>query len=235
MVSKILVLEDEESIRDFIVINLRRAGYKVIEASTATKAIEYIEDNGDGISVAILDIMLPDFDGNTVLEFIRGKDPKIGIIMLTAKGQEMDKILSLSKGADDYITKPFSPTELVARVDSLNRRVSLVKVANESILISGPFKLVLRDRKFFKEGNEVELTGIEFQLIQLFLKNTDKSLSRDEIFDEVWGENFLGNWKTVDVNIRRLRQKIEQNPSNPQYIKTIWGYGYKWSSSDERY
>lgn len=225
--AKVLILEDEESIKGFININLKRAGYEIIEASTGEEALDKQLDHKD-IDVAILDVMLPGIDGFIVCKELRKKSDSIGIIMLTAKSQEVDKITGLSIGADDYMTKPFSPSELLARVDALYRRVKLMRKNKSYKLKSGPFVIDIKSRKIYKNNKILDLTPTEYDLMNFFLVNPNKALSRNDILDEVWGNNYFGNYKAVDVNIRRLRQKIEYNPSRPKYIETIWGYGYRW-------
>lgn len=229
--SKILILEDEESIRKFIKINLKRAGYEIIEAKTGEEALEKSLDNKD-IAVAILDIMLPGINGFKVCKELRKRSKEIGIIILTAKSQELDKITGLSIGADDYITKPFSPSELVARVDALYRRVDLLQKNKSEVFMNGSFRIDSKGRKIYKNSEILDLTPIEYDLMNLFLTKSNNALSRNDILDEVWGENYFGNCKAVDVNIRRLRQKIEDDPSQPQHIETVWGYGYRWRTSD---
>lgn len=225
--AKVLILEDEDSIRGFIKINLTRAGYDIIEASTGEEALEKANEN-QNIDVAILDVMLPGIDGFTVCKELRKKSDTVGIIMLTAKAQEVDKITGLSIGADDYMIKPFSPSELLARVDALYRRVKVMDNNKKNDFNIGPFTIDSKGRKVYKNNEILELTPIEYDLMNLFLSKPDKALSRNDILDEVWGENYFGNYKAVDVNIRRLRQKIEDNPSDPKYIETVWGYGYRW-------
>lgn len=228
-----MVLEDEFSIRSFITVNLKREGYEVLEASTGEEAIEIFNRNKD-IKVAVLDVMLPGIDGFEVLKYLRQKSTTIGIIMLTARSQEQDKVLGLEYGADDYITKPFSPTELIARLRSLLRRLHSNGIEDETsdILISGDFTLIAPDRKFFKKNREIELTPKEFEILELFMKNIGKSLSRDQLLNEIWGKNYFGDLKVVDVNIRRIRKKIENEPANPAYLKTVWGYGYRWEEDE---
>ncbi len=223
---KVLVLEDESSIRSFIVINLRRAGYEVIEAETGEEALEKLEQHRD-TRVALLDVMLPGIDGFEVCRRIRAGNANIGIIMLTARAQEMDKVTGLMTGADDYVTKPFSPAELTARVDALMRR-SGGGEANDGEIRQEPFLLNTRNRTLEKNGERVKLTQVEYVIIKMFMENPGKALSREEILDMVWGRDYFGELKIVDVNIRRLRLKIEDNPTNPTYITTVWGYGYKW-------
>ena len=224
---KVLVLEDEANIRGFVVINLNRAGYETIEAGTGEEALEQLRLNPD-VRVALLDIMLPDMDGFEVCRRIRAGNSKIGIIMLTARTQEMDKVTGFMTGADDYVTKPFSPTELTARIDALYRRVGGENVDDGEIL-QAPFSLNTRKRTLEKDGAPVKLTQVEYSIMKLFMDNPGKALSREEIWQTVWGENYLGELKIVDVNIRRLRVKLEDDPTNPTYITTIWGFGYKWA------
>ena len=226
---KILVLEDENAIRSFVVINLRRSGYDPLEAATGEEALKLLEENED-ICVALLDVMLPDIDGFEVCRRIRASGSRMGIIMLTALSQEMDKVTGLMTGADDYVTKPFSPAELLARVDALYRRVRGVTDGDEDDIVSGPFVLSPRNRTLDKDGERVRLTQTEFTIIKLFMENPGRARSREEILENVWGPEYKGDLKIVDVNIRRLRLKIEESTAMPQFITTIWGYGYKWGS-----
>ncbi len=225
---KILVLEDEANIRSFVVINLKRAGYDTIEAETGEQALEQLQRHPD-IRVALLDIMLPGIDGFEVCRRIRAGNLKVGIIMLTARTQEMDKVTGLMTGADDYVTKPFSPAELTARVDALFRRTGGEEPgASTGEISQPPFLLNTRNRTLEKNGQRVKLTQVEYNIVKLFMDNPGKALSREEILDAVWGRDYFGELKIVDVNIRRLRIKIEDDPQNPSYITTVWGYGYKW-------
>ncbi len=231
---KILVCEDEAAIRDFVVINLRRAGYEVVEADCGEMALQKYEEHGGDFDVAILDIMMPGIDGLQVCKELRNKNSGIGIIMLSARTQEMDKVTGLMLGADDYITKPFSPSELTARVDALYRRVALAEQRAENNfkeeLKSGIFTLNLRNRALMKNGKMIELTQVEFQIMEYFFSNPGVALDRTDILNHVWGEAYVGEEKIVDVNIRRLRMKVEDEPSNPKYIVTVWGLGYKWDT-----
>ena len=225
---KVLVLEDEPNIRSFVVINLKRAGYETIEAGDGEEALELIRKNPD-IKVALLDIMLPgEIDGFEVCRRIRAGNAQIGIIMLTARTQEMDKVTGLMTGADDYVTKPFSPAELTARVDALYRRAGGEMVRDADEISQPPFLLNTRNRTLEKNGQRLKLTQVEYSIVKLFMDNPGKALSREEILDSVWGRDYFGELKIVDVNIRRLRIKIEDDPTNPAYITTVWGYGYKW-------
>lgn len=228
---RVLIAEDESAIREFIVINLKRGGYEVIEASDGEMALELYENCGGEIDVALLDVMMPNIDGFEVCKRLRSMNNNIGIIMLTAKTQEMDKITGLMNGADDYVTKPFSPTELVARVDAIYRRVAMNssrKTVAVDMIELGEFKLNLRNRTLTKNGVYIELTQVEFQMMEYFFTNPGAALSRTDILNKVWGNEYFGEEKIVDVNIRRLRMKIEDVPSVPKHLTTIWGVGYKW-------
>ena len=224
---KVLVLEDESSIRSFIVINLRRAGYDVIEAESGEEALDLLKENPD-TRVALLDIMLPGIDGFEVCRRIRATNTRIGIIMLTARSQEMDKVTGLMTGADDYVTKPFSPAELTARVDAIFRRSGGEDLVHTGEIRQPPFLMNTRNRTLEKNGERIRLTQVEYSIMRFFMENPGKALSREEILDRVWGRDYFGEVKIVDVNIRRLRLKIEDNVQNPVYITTVWGYGYKW-------
>ncbi len=231
---KVLVCEDEESIREFIVINLKRSGYDVVDVNCGEDAIKAFESEEGSFDIALLDIMMPGIDGVEVCKHFRQTNETMGIIMLSAKSQEMDKISSLMMGADDYITKPFSISELIARVDAVARRVSMVqsKPETSSVITSGPFSLNLKSRTVYKNGVQVDLTQVEYQIMEYFFKNQNTALDRSSILNRIWGESYFGDDKIVDVNIRRIRMKIEDEPSNPKYILTIWGFGYKWSSGN---
>ena len=225
---KILVLEDESSIRSFLVINLRRSGYEPIEAETGEEAFRQLQLHPD-INLALLDIMLPDTDGFEVCRKIRASGSKMGIIMLTARSQEMDKVTGLMTGADDYVTKPLaSIAELTARVDALYRRVGGGDNEDPTEIVRGAFRLSTRNRTLEKNGVRIRLTQVEYAIVKLFMDNPGKALSREEILSSVWGKDYDGELKIVDVNIRRLRLKVEDDPQNPTCITTVWGYGYKW-------
>ena len=233
---RILVCEDEASIRDFVVINLKRSGYEVVEAGSGEEALQKFQEYKGDVDIALLDIMLPGMDGFAVCKELRQKSSSMGIIILTARTQEMEKVGGLMMGADDYVTKPFSPSELMARVDALYRRVLALRSREEvsylEEITSGDFVLNLRSRTLLKHGQPLELTQVEFQIMEYFFTNPGKALSRTSILTRVWGEEYFGEEKIVDVNIRRLRMKIEEDPSSPQYILTVWGMGYKWSVPD---
>ena len=227
---RVLVLEDESSIRSFVVVNLRRAGYEPVEAENGEEALERLRTFPD-IRVALLDVMLPGIDGFEVCKRIRAMDSQIGIIMLTAKSQEMDKLTGLASGADDYVTKPFSTAELTARIDALYRRIDAGSGESDGDeLRQGPFTLNTRNRVLKKNDERVKLTQIEYTLMHFFMTNAGRPLSREEILTQVWGKEYEAEEKVVDVNVRRLRIKVEEDPTLPEYISTVWGYGYQWNA-----
>ena len=236
--TKILILEDETSIRSFIRVNLKKNGFEAVEAASGEVALEKLDASFD---LALMDVMLPGISGFEVCKRAREKYPSLGIIMLTAKGQEENRIEGLELGADDYIVKPFSPKELVARINALVRRLNIIdkqqpveeKVEDDGRIVSGKFVILQEERKVLKDGQEIELTPIEYALLRFFMENTNKAVHRDEILQNVWGDSYVGDFKIVDVNIRRIRQKIEDDPSNPKYIEKVWGYGYRWSGGGE--
>ena len=211
---KVLVVEDEASIREMIALNLRLAGMEAVEADSAEAALPLLEQK-PGCDAAILDVMLPGMNGFSLCETIRRTDQKIGIII-------------------DYMTKPFSVSELLARVEALCRRVgrsgggSAVDENAPTTLVSGEFVLDENRRVLLKAGRQIELTQVEFQIMELFFHNPGIALVREKILKGVWGENYFGDVKIVDVNIRRLRMKVEDEPSHPTHIMTVWGYGYRW-------
>ena len=225
--NKILLVEDEESIRGFLKINLQRNNFIVIEAQSGEEGLELA--NKEKPKVAILDVMLPGIDGFVVCNELRNNFPGMGIIMLTAKGQDMDKIMGLEYGADDYIVKPFNTLEVVLRVKALLRRLG---EDDKEKLQLGPFIIDLYSQKLLKNNIEIDVTPKEYLLMKIFLENPNRAFSRDELLDLVWGKNYFGDAKIIDVNIRRLRAKIEDKPSTPNYIETVWGIGYRWKSKE---
>ena len=219
---KILVVEDEDAIREVVALNLRLAGYEVTEAASAEQALAVFSPSA-GFDVAVLDIMLPGMNGFSLCETIRRDSASIGIIMLSAKTLETDKIKGLSIGADDYMTKPFSVSELLARVEALVRRVGRQGASSaapepDGRMVSGVFVLDQKSRVLYKNGTPIDLTQVEFQIMELFFANPGVALVREKILEGVWGENYLG-----DV-------KIEDEPSAPKHILTVWGYGYRWNA-----
>ena len=177
--------------------------------------------------------MLPDMSGIEICKFIRQNFDQVGVIMLTAKSQEEDKIEGFISGADDYMIKPFSIKELLVRVSALLRRIKKDETKSKTNeIISNPFRLDIDKRKLYKNNVEIELTPTEFSIVKYLMTNGSQSLSRDQILNEVWGSNYLYDFKIVDVNIRRIRNKIEDDPSKPKYIQTVWGYGYSFRKEE---
>ena len=224
---KILIVDDDNNIAELISLYLTKECYdtKIVnDGEEALHAFEHYNPN-----LILLDLMLPGIDGYQVCREIRTKS-NVPIIMLSAKSQEMDKVNGLMLGADDYITKPFRPSELVARVDAVYRRVSMssAKQEPENELCSGPFVLNIRSRSLTRDGQKIDLTQVEFQLMEHFMRNPNVALDRSTLLTTVWGDSYFGDDKIVDVNVRRLRMKIEPEPSNPKYLTTVWGFGYKW-------
>lgn len=236
MNSKILIVEDEAKLREVLCDYFSSKGELPVEASNGMQALELIDENE--FDAVLLDIMMPELDGLSVCKELRKRSSDLGIIMLSAKTQEMDKVTGLMYGADDYVTKPFSPSELMARVDAVYRRVEMTRgfrkndTTGDSIILD-EFELNLRNRTLSKNGEMIELTQVEFQIIEYFFKNPNAALSRTDILKTVWGANYFGDEKIVDVNIRRLRMKIEDNPSSPTRLVTIWGLGYKWITDNQ--
>lgn len=223
---KILLVDDEVSIVEFVQINLERAGYQVISAYDGNEAIQLAKKERP--SLVVLDIMLPGLDGFEVLREIR-RFSNVPVIMLTAKGEDIDKILGLELGADDYITKPFNPRELTARIKAILRRVDKQNGDRDdaSRIIAGDLEIELNKREVFVRGDSVELTPKEFDLLEFLASNPGKVFSRESLLRELWGYDYYGDSKTVDVHVRRLREKVEEEPSKPKYILTVWGVGYK--------
>ena len=226
MGSKVLIVDDEREIADVVELYLKNENYQVVKCYNGRDALEAVEKEKPDL--ALLDVMLPDIDGFEVCRNIRATDKKIGIIMLTARSQEMDKVTGLMTGADDYMTKPFSPAELTARIDALYRRIGSDTQSDSVELTQGPFVLNTRNRTLDKEGKRIKLTQVEYAIMKLFMQNPGRALSREDILTTVWGRDYDGELKIVDVNIRRLRIKIEDDTANPVYITTVWGFGYKW-------
>ncbi len=228
---KILVVEDETSIRELIILNLQMADYDLVGVSSAEEALAVFNEDAESFDCAILDIMLPGMNGFSLCESIRAASPVVGIMMLSAKSLETDKVYALSIGADDYMTKPFSITELKARIEALCRRVghSQAPADEEDKLSCGQFVLDEKSRMLLKNDKPIDLTQVEFQIMELFFRNEGTALVREKILEGVWGTNYFGDVKIVDVNIRRLRMKIEDDPSAPEHILTVWGYGYRWN------
>ncbi|MBZ9687792.1 response regulator transcription factor [Clostridium estertheticum] len=227
---KILVVDDEEHIQELIKFNLEKSGYKVICAGDGIEAIKLVKEQLP--QLMLLDLMLPGMDGLDVCKEIR-KDSSMAnmpIIMITAKGEEIDKIIGLELGADDYITKPFSVRELVARIKAILRRTNMQLV--EKTFNIGNLAIDFGKHEVIKSENKVDLTLKEFELLEILIKNKGRVMTRDFLLDKIWGYEYLGETRTVDVHIRHLRQKIEVDDKNPAYIQTIRGIGYRFNFGD---
>ena len=225
MAKKVLVVDDEKLIVKGIRFSLEQDGMEVDCAYDGEEAFNLAKENK--YDMILLDIMLPKMDGFEVCQAIR-EFSDVPIIMLTAKGDDMDKILGLEYGADDYITKPFNILEVKARIKAIMRRTSPAKpkTADDSVIEKGDLKLDCESRRLFILGNEINLTAREFELLELMVKNENKVYSRENLLTMVWGQDYPGDVRTVDVHVRRLREKIEVNPSEPKYVHTKWGVGY---------
>lgn len=223
----ILIVDDEKEIRDLIEIYLSNEGYETIKASNGAEALEIVEKHH--VDLIILDIMMPKKDGIRACMELR-KTKNMPVIMLSAKSQDMDKILGLTSGADDYLTKPFNPLELIARVKSQLRRyytLNADKPRNDSVLTLDDITININTREVKKGNESIKLTKTEFDMLEYMTRNTGIVLSVEKIYENVWKEEFLESENTVMVHIRKLREKIEDDPRNPRYIKTVWGVGYK--------
>lgn len=225
MKKKVLVLEDEDNIRAFVVINLKRAGYETVEFALGEEAAEHLRDHRD-VAIAILDVMLPDISGFDVCRRIRGMGSKMGVIMLTAMGQESDRVTGLMTGADDYVTKPFSVKELVARIRANTRRKGDEGRSQGDRQSFGPYTVDAGLQAVLRDGKPVELTQREYDLVCYFLASAGRVVSREELMEKVWGYDYYGDLRAVDVAMRRLREKLEADPANPQYFMTKRGAGY---------
>jgi two-component system phosphate regulon response regulator PhoB len=230
--SRVLVVEDEELIREMLVVALEGEGYEVLTACDGRAAIEYLkscEQNAGEppLDLVILDLMLPQINGLDICRLIRHQGNSVPILILSAKGSETDRVLGLEVGADDYLTKPFSMRELVARCRALLRRQRLSSTPQVSILKYKDVSLNLQECRVIVRGQEVSLSPKEFRLLELFMSYTRRVWSREQLLDQVWGPDFVRDSKTVDVHIRWLREKLEQDPSHPEYIVTVRGFGYR--------
>ncbi len=227
---KILVVDDEEHIVELLKFNLENSGYKVITASNGNDAISLARETNPNL--ILLDLMLPGIDGLDVCKEIKknSETNNIGIIMLTAKGEEFDKILGLELGADDYMTKPFSIRELLARVKAVLRRSSSNNAEKLDKFESGHLCVDFERHEVKVNGEKVDMTLKEFELLEILIKNKGKILQREVLLDKVWGYEYIGETRTVDVHIRYLRKKIEVDDKNPKFIETIRGVGYRFST-----
>ena len=222
--AKVLVVEDEQSLREALVFFLEKEGHQVLEAVDGEEAIRVFENSG--ADIILLDLMLPKIDGNQVCKQIR-QSSNVPIIMLTAKDSEIDKIVGLEIGADDYVTKPYSTRELLARINAVLRRQVEPPVTADSVLIAGELRLDSDRHVVTLNGNPLTLPLKEFELLELLMENVNRVLTRGQIIDRVWGSNYFGDTKTLDVHIKRLRSKVEEDPARPKYIQTVRGLGYK--------
>ena len=222
---KILIVDDEKEIADLVEVYLKNDGYQVYKFYNGTDALACVEQ--EDISLAVLDLMLPDMDGFVLCQKIR-ESHLFPIIMLTARVEDIDKITGLTLGADDYITKPFNILEVKARIKAIMRRTGTKEVPQTKarVVKSGDLELDLESRRLFILGKETNLTAREFELLELFVTNQNKVFSREKLLELVWGVDYPGDVRTVDVHVRRLREKIEANPSEPKYVHTKWGVGY---------
>lgn len=222
--AKVLVVEDEQSLREPLVFVLEKEGHEVIEAANGEDALKMFES--EGADVILLDLMLPKMDGNQVCKTIR-LNSNVPIIMLTAKDSEIDKVVGLEIGADDYVTKPYSTRELLARMKAVLRRKVEPSLEHSAILQAGELRLDSERHVVTLAGKTISLPLKEFELLELLMENVNRVLTRGQIIDRVWGANYFGDTKTLDVHIKRLRSKIEDDPARPQYIQTVRGLGYK--------
>ena len=225
--AKILVVDDEEPIQELLRFNLEKEGYLVCVAKDGQEALKQVEN--DQPDLLVLDLMLPGMDGLEVCRKLRSnpKFQQIPIIMLTAKGEEIDKVLGLELGADDYMTKPFSPRELLARIKARLRRPNSQEEADAQVIIRGELRVDVTGFRVHVRGEETELTPKEFELLRVLVAHPGKVYSRDELLERVWGYEYDGDTRTVDVHVRHLRLKVERDPSNPEYIETLRGIGYR--------
>ena len=226
MTRKVLVLEDEENIRAFVVINLKRAGYEVVQAGSGEEALEKYQENTD-VAVCILDVMLPGIDGYEVCRTLRSEGYEGGIIMLTARTQESDKVTGLMTGADDYVTKPFRPQILGAKVKALIRRSKSFSQENNQQISCGPFLCDTTTMRFYKNNVELNLSEKERSLLLLFVRHPQQVFTKDMIYEQIWGNLIAVDDNAIMVYINRLRSKIEDNVRTPQHIITIRGVGYR--------
>ncbi len=227
MAERVLVVDDEESIRTLVEYNLRQAGYDVLVAEDGQTALSIVSQRG--VDLLVLDLMLPGLNGLELCKRLRQEQSQIPIIMLTARGEEIDRVLGLEMGADDYVTKPFSPRELVARVRAVLRRKvdEMAPATGDAAFVVGDVRLDPERYELTVRGEVIELTPREFELLHYLLKNLDRVVSRDQLLDRVWGYEYAGDTRLVDVHISHLRDKIEDDPRAPRYIKTVRGVGYK--------
>jgi two-component system phosphate regulon response regulator PhoB len=230
--SRILVVEDEELIREMLLMALEGEGYVVVTANDGRSALDYLKGNEsnsveNNYDLVILDLMLPQINGLDICRFLRQQGNPVPILMLSAKGSETDRVLGLEVGADDYLTKPFSVRELVARCRALLRRQRLSALPQSPVLQYKEVSLYPQECRVLVRGQQVNLSPKEFRLLEVFMSYARRVWSREQLLDQVWGPDFVGDSKTVDVHIRWLREKLEKDPSHPEYIVTVRGFGYR--------
>jgi two-component system, OmpR family, phosphate regulon response regulator PhoB len=230
--SRILVVEDEELIREMLVMTLESEGYTVVTSQDGRSALDYLKSNEtnsgeNNFDLVILDLMLPQINGLDICRFLRQQGNPVPILMLSAKGSETDRVLGLEVGADDYLTKPFSVRELVARCRALLRRQRLSALPPSPVLQYKEVTLYPQECRVLVRGQQVNLSPKEFRLLEVFMSYARRVWSREQLLDQVWGPDFVGDSKTVDVHIRWLREKLEKDPSHPEYIVTVRGFGYR--------
>ncbi|MBD2353485.1 response regulator transcription factor [Tolypothrix sp. FACHB-123] len=230
--SRILIVEDEELIREMVVVALEEEGYEVVTTTDGRAAVEYLKNcepnsGEESLDLVILDLMLPQINGLDICRLLRHQGNPVPILMISAKGSETDRVLGLEVGADDYLTKPFSMRELVARCRALLRRQRFSTVPQLPILKYKDVSLNPQECRVLVRGQEVNLSPKEFRLLELFMSYARRVWSREQLLDQVWGPDFVGDSKTVDVHIRWLREKLELDPSRPEYIVTVRGFGYR--------
>ena len=228
--TRVLVVEDEESFSDALSYMLRKEGYEVAVASTGPEALDAFDRNG--ADLVLLDLMLPGLPGTEVCRSLRQRS-KVPVIMLTAKDSEIDKVVGLELGADDYVTKPFSSRELVARIRAVLRRQGDVEEVESAVLAGGPVRMDVDRHIVAVRGRQVQLPLKEFELLEVLLRNAGRVLTRGQLIDRVWGADYVGDTKTLDVHVKRLRAKVEADPSNPRCILTVRGLGYKFDPADD--
>ncbi|MEN9957307.1 MAG: hypothetical protein RIR46_915 [Actinomycetota bacterium] len=225
--TRVLVVEDEQSLREPLVYLLEKEGYEVLEAADGNAAIDLFRANNPDI--VLLDLMMPGMSGNEVCRVIR-QTSNVPVIMLTAKDSEIDKVVGLEIGADDYVTKPYSTRELLARMKAVLRRNSEPTPVTDGLLEGGPVSMDIDRHMVFVNGQKVAMPLKEFELLELLLENRNRVLTRAQIIDRVWGSNYFGDTKTLDVHVKRIRSKIEDDPARPVHLVTVRGLGYKFES-----
>lgn len=223
----VLVIEDEESFRDALKYMLAREGFDVILAPNGAEGIKIFDAKNPDI--VLLDLMLPEVSGTEVCKYIRSKS-SVPVIMLTAKDTEIDKVVGLELGADDYVTKPFSTRELLARIKAVLRRGGEFEVDTIGTIELGPVRMDVERHALTVAGNQVSIPLKEFELLEFLMRNSGRVLTRGQLMDRVWGSNYVGDGKTLDVHIKRIRSKIEPDPANPVYLTTVRGLGYRFES-----